>query len=310
MPTNLTVEHRPMPEGGDADRHRASTATRVWLSVLVLSTLGLVIGAVVTFGWMINETHFDRSTPEFDEFERHIEQLPGVHSVDAERWVEAPTFWTPTSWMTVTVDQAGLPALLEAACTTDYRDAVTWSVHVRTPSASEVSLHAAPTTPTAADRGARCPDFGLDAVRIVDELDRIAPGLAIQPSIWENGRFALVALEEQIPSGFAHLLPLIEHADDLLAAAGLSGNDAVEINAMNLGLILEPHESAEYLEMLAELADEHAVSSYWADGGGTPIDGVEKVQIVAPDRHHRAIEDVIRSSGLHIAELPVRFLEQ
>jgi len=310
MPTKLTVKRRPTPEGGDADRHRGSTATRVWWSVLVLSILGFGIGLLVILGWMVDETRFDRSSAEFDEIERHIEALPGVHSVDAERWVEAPTFWTPTSWMSVTVDQAGLPGLLEAACGTDYRDAVTWSIHVRTPSASEVSLHAAPTTPNAADRDARCPDFGVDAVGIVDELDRVAPGVAIQPSIWEDGRFALVALEERIPSGFTHLLPLIEHADDLLAAAGVPGNEAVEINGMNLGLILEPSESADYFEMLTELTEVHAVSSYWADGGGAPTDGVEKVQIVAPDRQHRAIEDVIRSSGLHIAELPVRFLEQ
>jgi hypothetical protein len=34
------------------------------------------------------------------------------------------------------------------------------------------------------------------------------------------------------------------------------------------------------------------------------------VQIVAPDDQHAAIEEIIRSSRLHIADLPVRFLEQ
>ncbi|MGI9822076.1 hypothetical protein [Agromyces sp. Marseille-Q5079] len=280
------------------------------MSVLVLSIGGFAVGAVVVFGWMVNETHFDRSTPEFDEFERHVGNISGVHSVDTERWVEAPTFSDPTSWMSVTVEQAGLPGLLEAACSTDYPDAITWSIHVQTPAATEVSLHAAPQAPNAGSRNARCPDFGLDAVRLVSELDRVVPGVAIQPAIWEEGRLSLVALEREPSTGFTHLLPLIEHADELLTAAGMAGNGEVEINAMNLGLILESGESDRYLAMLTELAEDHAISSYWADGGGTPIDGVEKVQIVAPDHQHRAIEEAIRSSRLHIAGNPVRFLEQ
>ncbi|MRG59560.1 hypothetical protein GE115_06690 [Agromyces sp. CFH 90414] len=310
MPTTLGVKREPAPEGGGIDCDRATTARRVWLSILGFSIVVLGIGSVVTFGWMIDETRFDRPSPELDEFERHVEKLPGVRRVDTERWVEAPTFSNPTSWMTVAVDQAGLPGLLDAACSTDYPDAITWSIHVRTPAATEVTLRAAPTLRNAADRDARCPDFGFDAVRLVGELDRVVPGLAIQPAIWEEGRFALAALEEAPSAGYTHLLPLIEHADDLIAAAGIAENDAVEIDAMNLGLILEPGESAEYLAMLSRLAEDHAVSSYWADGGGTPIDGVEKVQIIAPDRQHRAIEDTVRSSRLHIAELPVRFLEQ
>ena len=65
-----------------------------------------------------------------------------------------------------------------------------------------------------------------------------------------------------------------------------------------------------YLALLTELAEDRAVSSFWADGGGAQADGIEKVQIVAPDEQHAAIEEIIRSSGLHIADLPVRFLEQ
>ena len=83
-----------------------------------------------------------------------------------------------------------------------------------------------------------------------------------------------------------------------------------KINSANLGFVLEPGERDAYLALLTELAEHRAVRSYWADGGGTPIDGVEKVQIVAPDEQHAAIEEVIRSSGLHIADLPVRFIEQ
>jgi hypothetical protein len=310
MARTLAEVPDPAPGGDDTDRRRTKNVKPVWLSIGALAIVGVVFGAVVTFGWMIDETHFERPTPEFDDFERQIENLPGIDRVDKERWVEAPTFSNPTSWMSVTVNQAGLPRLLEAACSTDYPDAIRWSVRVSTAAGTEVSLHAAPTAPDAAGGDSRCPDFGLDAVRVVDELDRVAPGVAVQPAVWEDGRLALVALEEDVPADFTHLLPLIEHADDLLAAAGLAGNHVVEINSANLGLILEPGESDRYLALLTELAEDRAVSSYWADGGGTPIDGVEKVQIVAPDDQHAAIEEIIRSSRLHIADLPVRFLEQ
>ena len=310
MARTLSVVPDPAPGDEDTDRRRTKNVKPVWLSIVALAIVGVVFGAVVMFGWMIDETHFERPTPEFDDFERQIENVPGIDRVDKERWVEAPTFSNPTSWMSVTVDQAGLPRLLEAACSTDYPDAITWSVRVTTAAATEVSLHAAPTASNAVGGNSRCPDFGLDAVRLVDELDRVAPGVAIQPAVWEDGRFALVALEEDVPADCTHLLPLIEHVDDLLAAAGLAGNHVVEINSANLGFILEPGESDRYLALLTELAEDRAVTSYWADGGGTPIDGVEKVQIVAPDDQHAAIEEIIRSSRLHIADLPVRFLEQ
>ena len=309
MARTLALVRGPAPGGEDTDRRRTKNMKRALLAVMALAIVGVVFGAVVTFGWMIDETHFERPTPEFDDFESQIEKLPGIDRVDKERWVEAPTFSNPTSWMSVTVDQAGLPRLLEAACLTDYPDAITWSIRVRTAAATEVSLHAAPTASHAVGGESRCPDFGLDAVRVVDELDRVAPGVAIQPAVWEDGRLALAALEEDVPADLTHLLPLIEHADDLLAAAGLTGNHGVEISSANLGLILEPGESAGYLALLTELAEDRAVSSYWADGGGTPIDGVEKVQVVAPDEQHAAIEEIIRSSRLHIADLPVRFLE-
>ena len=310
MSTTLTSGTNPAHEGQDADRPRTKIAKRVWLSVLVIAIIGFVTGALVVFGWTVDETHFDRPSQEFDEFETQLENLPGVDGVEKERWVEAPTFSDPTSWMSVTVDESGVPGLLEAACSTAYPDAVTWSIRVRTHADAEVSLYAEPTAPNVAGGDARCPDFGFDAVRLIEELDRVAPGLAIQPTVWDNGRFALVALEDELPTGFTHLLPLIEHADDLVVAAGRDANGVVEINAANLGLLLEPGEGDGYLALLTELAEERAVSSYWADGGGTPVDGIDKIQIVAPDEQHAAIEKAIRSSGLHIADLPVRFLEQ
>lgn len=311
MPRTVTTEPSPAPGGEHAGRPPAKITKRVWLSGLVLAIAGFAIGAAVLYGWMIDETHFDRPSQEFDRLETQLEDIPGVVGVATERWVEAPTFSNPTSWVSVTVDEAGFPGLLEAACSTDYPDPVTWSIRVRTPAAAEVSLHSAPTVANSADGDERCPDFGFDAAPLVDELDRAAPGLAIQPSIWENGRFALVVVEEEeMPAGFIHLLPLIEHADDLLVAAGLDANEAVEINSANLGFVLEPGESDQYLALLTELTEARAVRSYWADGGGTTVDGVEKVQIVAPDQQHAAIEEVIRSSGLHIADLPVRFVGQ
>ena len=156
------------------------------LSVFVLAIVGVTIGALVLFAWMVDETHFDRPSQEFDDLERQVAGLPGVDGVDKERWVEAPTFSHPTSWMSVSVDEAGLPALLEAACSTDYPDPVTWSIRVRTPAATDVSFHADATDPTAAGSGTQCPDFGFDAVALIPELDRVAPGLAVQPGIWKR----------------------------------------------------------------------------------------------------------------------------
>ncbi|MFG6502208.1 hypothetical protein [Microbacterium sp. P05] len=280
------------------------------LGSLILVVIGGVSGALLVFGWMIDETHFDRPSAEFDILETEIKSLTGVGNVDKERWVEAPAFSRPTSWMSVTVTEAGAPALLEAACSTAYRDPVSWSVHIETSMGAEVSVHADPTDPNASEREGRCPDFGFDAVRLAAALDRVAPGLSVQPAKWENDRFALVVLDEVMPAGFTEVLPLVEHAGDLIVAAGLPSDTDVEINTMNLGFVLQSDESDRYVALLTELAERHEVSSYWADSGGTPIDGIEKVQVVAPPGHEEAIEDLIRSSRLHIADLPVRFIEQ
>jgi len=308
MSMTLTSGRNPPRKPDDSDRRRTRIVKRASLAVVALGIVGFAAGALVIFGWMVGETHFDRPSPQFDDYGSQLEKLPGVDAVAKERWVEAPTFSNPTSWMSVIVDEAGLPGLLDAACSTDYPDAVTWSIQVRTAARAGVWLSAVPAAPDSAGGDAQCPDFGFDAVRLVEELTRVAPGLAIQP-ISDDGRLTLVALEE-MPTGLSHLLPLVEHADELLAAAGFDADDVVEINAAKLGFILEPGESDEYLALLTELAEDGAVSSYWADGGGTPVDGIDKVQIVAPDEQHAAIEKIIRSSGLHIADLPLRFIEQ
>lgn len=303
MSTTLAPPPSPVPDAAPA---RSKILRRVLVAVLVLAGVSLVFVGLLILSWMIDETHFDRPSAAFDDLEAQIASLPTVEGVDKERWVEAPTFSSPTSWMSVTVGEAGLAALLDAACSTEYPDPVTWSVRVVTPTAAEVSLHATSFPATAVG----CPDFGFDAEPLVAEIDRVAPGIHVQPSTWDDSRFALVALDDGMPAGYAHLLPLVEHADELLAAAGLDAARAVEINSMNLGMILPQGESADYLALLSELADEHEVTSFWADGDGAQVDGIDKVQIVAPESEHAAIERAIRSSSLHIADLPVRFIEQ
>ncbi|KRB36399.1 hypothetical protein [Microbacterium sp. Root180] len=307
MSTTLPSQQGTAPGG---DRPRATVRRRVWLTVLVVAIVGAVIGGSVVFAWMVDETHFDRPSQEFDQFAAEVESLPGVQSVEKERWVEAPTFSNPTSWMFVTVDRSGLPAVFDAACATDYPDPVSWSFRVQTPASAEVMLHATSAVPDAVSGDGRCPDFGFDAAPLVDELDRVAPGLTIQPIMWDVDKLALVAIEDELPNGFTHLLPLVEHADRLVAAAGVDPNEEVEINSANLGLVFEPRERGAYLALLAELAEDLGVTSFYADGGGAMADGKAIVQVVAPPSQHAAIEDAIQSSGLAVADYPIRFLEQ
>lgn len=309
MSLKLTVDPAPMGGKRAPDRGRSKTMKRLGIAVAVVAGVGLVLGGSVVFAWMIDETHFDRPSPAFDELQSQVEMLPGVDGVQKERWVEAPTFSDPTSWMSVTVDQGGLPGVLQAACATDYPDTVTWTFIVQTPSSAAVTL-GTETRGTDAAAGASCADFGFDPVGLVDELDRVVPGQAIQPSVWETGTLALVALEMQLSNGYEHLLPLVENADELLAAGGFAAADSVEINSPNLGLTIHPGEGAEYAALLTALAEDHGVTSFWADGGGTPIDGVEKVQVVAPEQEWDEVESLIRSSALHVSDLDVRFVEQ
>lgn len=306
MLTTLASQGSTAP--GGSRRARPGAAKTAAVVALAVVGAGVVLGALLMLAWMANEEHFDRPSAEFDALEAQILGLPGVESVETERWVEAPTFADPTSWMAVTVSDSGLPALLDAACTNDYPDPVTWSIRVTTPNDSEVSLHA--TSPSGGSTGReQCPDFGFDPVPLVDELDRVAPGLALQPTIWKRGVLTLVEAVESLPSGLEHLLPLVEHADELAAAADLDGG-AVEINAATLDLVVGAGEAAPALRLLTELAHEQEVESLWVGTGATQTDGVAKVQVVAPPNRHDAIETAIRSSGLDFAGFPVRFLDQ
>jgi hypothetical protein len=279
-----------------------SVVRRLWLSAAAIGFVGVGIGALMVFGWTIDETHFDRPDEQFDRLTAESEATPGV-SVDAkERWVEAPDFSDPSSWIRLTVEEAHLPGLLSAACASGYPDPVDWSLRVPTGAGTVVSIHTEP----AGDPDGHCLDFGFDAVGLVDEIAILDPGVDLQPTIWDDGGFALVVPDEE--TGIPDLLPLVDHAEDLRDAAGLDPRRPVEINAASLGLVILPGEHDLYLALLTDLAETHGVTRYWADGDGTPVDGVERVQIVAPDREHAAIEDAIRDSGLHVADLPVRFI--
>ena len=133
------------------------------------------------------------------------------------------------------------------------------------------------------------------------------PGVDLQVAIGDGGGLALVVLGDE-PESMSGLLTLVDRVGALRDAAGLDSSRSVEINAATLTLVMQPAENEKYLALLSDLTQNHGVTSYWADGGGTPIDGVDKVQIVAPDREHDGIEDAIRASGLHVADLPVNFI--
>ena len=279
---------------------------RVVLSAIALVVVGGVFGAVTMFAWMIDETHFDRPDTRFDRLTASLDSEPGV-SVDAqERWVEAPTFSDPTSWIWLTVEADHLPGLLASACAEQYADPVSWSLSVPTDNGSVVSLYTGGMPGDGVD-DAPCPDFGFDAVGVVGEVGRSVPGMNLQASVWENGRFGLVALDDD-PGVLAAMLPLVDRAEELRDAAGVDPNRSIQIDAGSLSAVIAPDEHDRYLALLSDLAESHGVTSYWADGSGTPTDGVEKVQIRAPDAEHTGIEDAIRSSGLHVADFPVRFL--
>ena len=291
---------------GTPETTTGGVTRRVWFTAAIVGGIGLFFGALLIFGWMIDETHFNRPDEGFDRLTAQIENTPGVSVDSRERWVEAPTFAGPRSWIHLTVDDAHLAGLLSAACADGYADPVDWSMLVHTDGASVVSLY---TDAASADPSVEspCPDFGFDALGVVAEVGSSLPGLDVQASIWDNGRFALVVLDDD-PGTLSAMLPLVDRADDVRVAAGLDRSRLVEINAGPLSVVIPPDEHDGYLALLSELAAEHGVTSFWA-GGGTPVDGIEKVQIVAPEAEHEAIEDAVRTSGLHIADLPVRFLD-
>ncbi|NQX05329.1 hypothetical protein HQQ82_12495 [Rathayibacter sp. VKM Ac-2856] len=282
---------------------------RWWLSLAAVAATGLAVGGATLFSWTISETQFDRPDPRFDRLTAQVADLPGVTAPESSRWVEAPVFADPTSWIGVDVDPAGLAALLDTACSTDYGDPVSWSVRVQTDAGTTLAVNSPADERPA---GARCPDFGVDPAGLLAPLDSTVRGLELQAAVWPDsgggGHLALTALED--PADIADLLPLVARAEDLRAAAGVAAGSPVEISGVDLSVLVLPGEQERYAELLTELVARHGVTGYFAGAPGTQIDGVDKVQLVAPESEHAAIEELIGRSGLHVAELPVRFLPE
>jgi hypothetical protein len=259
----------------------------------------------VMLGWMVGETHFARPDEGFDRLAAEVEGIPGVTVDDRERWVEAPGFSDPSSWMALDVDAAALPELLATACATAYADPVSWSFRIRADAGTVVVVHG---DQQADGRGgSRCPDPGFDVAGLVARIGGIVPGMEVQPTVGADGGFGLVAREDG-SAGVASLLPLVAHADELRDAAGLDPGRSVEVQGGLLGVTVAAGEQDLYVALLADLVDEHGVTSFWADDGSAAVDGVAVVQVVAPQEERAAVEDRIRASGLRIAGSAVRFL--
>lgn len=280
---------------------RTRMRRRVWGGVTALVAVGVVGFGVVMFGWMIDETRFDRPDAEFDELTASLDALPGTTVNGSQRWVEAPVFLRPYAWLSLRVEEAHFPALLDTACATAYPDGVMWSLQVRTDQASLVSLHADSTGDS------RCPDFGFDARGVIDRLDAVAPALSLQAAVWDNGIFAISAVDEV--SEIADLLPVVASTEDLSVAAGFGADAPVEVNSAHLSVSVEAGHGTAYVDLLDRLVDEYAVQDFWVGDAASMADGVARTQIIAPDAHHAAIEEAVRTSGLPFADHPVRFLE-
>lgn len=277
-----------------------TTRARIGIAAAVVGAIAVGGGAVVMFGWMIDETRFDRPDPAFDALTAEIAAVPGVSDVQKQRWVEAPTFLDTSSWVQVTASASAFPEVREIACDTTYPDAVEWGFDLEGAEGTRVSAYA--------DAGRGCPDFGFDLEAVASVVFRVAPGNVIQAAIWDAERFALSSLDGRPSEAVSHLLPLVAHADALREAAGVDPAMAVEVSGPQLGVEIGPGESAGYHALLTTLVEEHDVTYFSFGGGGTSIDGVEKVQVTAPDAQHAAIEGLIADSGLPVAALPVSFL--
>jgi hypothetical protein len=280
--------------------------TRLRTLVVGLVAVGLLGGVLVLLGWTIDERHFARPDAGFDRLTSRMEALPGVGVQHSERWVEAPMFLNPHSWIELEVDAAGLPGVLAAVCEADHPDDVAWSLVVDAGAGTTVTVHDA--VPAAGDAsGSRCLDPGVDVVRLADAAGRRVPGLDLQPSIGEDGVLALASLDPGI-GDVADMLPLVAHADDLRDAAGLAADRPVVLDSMTIGVTIGPDEHDRWFALLDGLVTEHGVASLSADDGSAQMDGLAKVQVVAPDEAHDAVRARIRASGLAVAGYPVRFL--
>lgn len=294
----------PAPAAPVRAPRRASPARWALTGAAAVAAIALVAGAGVLFAWSIDETHFARPSAELEQLAARVEGVAGAQVVDTERWVEAPIFAAAQTRLVVEVQRGGLPELLAAACSSAYDEPVMWSLAVRTDRGTQVSLH----SESDGRSGAVCPDFGIDAVALVDAIDAVAPGISVQPALWENGRFALVSIDESESSaGFSHLLPLVSGSAALREAAGLAADQVVEIESWSLAASIGPAEHDVYAALLRTLAERHGVQDFWATDAATTIDGVDRVQVVGPAVERTAIERLIRGSGLPIAAHEIVF---
>ncbi len=277
---------------------RKKERVRISIAAAAAATVLLSVGAVVVFAWTVDETHFDRPDPDFSALAAELATVDGVINVQHERWVEAPTFSDPSAAIHVTLTDAALPIVQNIACARDYSDAVSWAFEVVTPANTRVAMFA--------DAAPGCPDVGFEAASVVTEIDRLVPGEKVQAAMWEGTRFSVSALED-ITAGMSASLALVENADALRASAGVDPDTVVEVGSSLLGVEIGPGEAAGYHALLSRLVAEYDVTGLFT-GGGTPIDGVEKVQVSAPATHHTDIVREIAASRLPIADLPVTFL--
>lgn len=276
------------------------------ISVVGLVVVGLMGGALVLLGWTVSETRFARPEAGFDREAARLEALPGVRVASSERWVEAPTFSPPQAWMEVEVDAAHLPEMLAAVCETGYPGTLAWSLVVHADAGTTVTVHTqGPGGHDGTD--ARCVEPGFDLPGLVEAAARLVPGTDLQPSLRDDGSFALADVAGDA-GGIRDVLPLVAHADELRDAAGLDADRLVLIDSMTVGITMGPDEHERWPALLDGLVTEDGITSISADDGSTQIDGLAKVQVAAPEGAHAAVTARVRSSGLSVAGYPVRFL--
>ncbi|KTS55430.1 hypothetical protein NS206_16685, partial [Microbacterium testaceum] len=141
-----------------------TTRARIGIAAAVVGAIAVGGAAVVVFGWMIDETRFDRPDPAFDALAAEIAAVPGVSDVQKQRWVEAPLFANPLSWVQVTADASAFPEVRDIACDTAYPDAVEWGFDLEGAGGTRVSAYA--------DAGRGCPEFGFDLEAVASEIFR------------------------------------------------------------------------------------------------------------------------------------------
>jgi hypothetical protein len=181
---------------------------------------------------------------------------------------------------------------------------------VLTDGGNAVSVHGPWEGPGGASR---CPELDVDPAGLLGPLDDVVSGLDLQAAVWDGtdgrtGRFSLLAIED--PEAPGALLPLVAHAEDLRAAVGVAGDLPVEISGSRISALVRFGEQERYAALLAELLERHGVTGFYDSSDGTQTDGVDKVQVTAPESEHAAVEEALRESGLSIADLPVRFLPE